>query len=337
MKSDHKFILPTGAPRKGLNTRAAFIIVDYYLKGISQSRNRWKKDTKDYNVNWTNLKGERTSSESINYLGIAEHLRKERRFFPEKFNLPPMECFWMDHSLDLKIDIHMSDHTGTLGIKSGVPQQQYGDNYPIDLNLQREGHLYTSFQRQLTHRIISERSRLIENSDSSLTDKWVFDLRSLVSDCISLLDITLNQLYIKAEYAPLPHWNFDKKKLGSRHGRRLVDKLKWIFQISQNRLNIEREKESLFSLRDLRNHLMHFDPPSLIITLEEANLWLNQIIDIGLILIKIREAIGAEVSSSLVNFILQEEVSFNPKNMGRNRSPFNSEFNDGYKKSTWNE
>lgn len=330
----HQYILTTGKPKRELNTRASFLVVDHYLKGIDQSRNRWKKDKKQYNVNW-NKNDQSQVSSPISYTKIANHLRTEKSFNPDVFNLPPMMCFWMDHSLDMKIDVHMTDHTGTLGLRSGVPQQQFGENYPIDLNLQREGHLFTSFQPQLINRIIFQRKRLIENSNQSLFDEWVFDLRTLISDTISLLDITLNSLYIKAEYDPLPTWNFDLETLGSRYGRRLSDKMKWVYQISGNFLNIESERESLESLRQLRNHLMHFDPPSLIITLEEATLWLNQVIDIAVILVKIREALGIECSSGLVNLLIQEEAKFNPKDIGRKRSPFTNSYSEGYKMSTW--
>jgi hypothetical protein len=62
----------------------------------------------------------------------------------------------------------------------------------------------------------------------ALTTEWFLDLRTLVSDTVSLVEITLNQLYLKAEYDPLPGWKFDREKLGNRHGRRFKDKLAWV-------------------------------------------------------------------------------------------------------------
>ena len=163
---------------------------------------------------------------------------------------------------------------------------------------------------------------------------WIFDLRSLINDSISLVDITLNQFYIKAEYDPLTNWHFDKLSVGERHGRRLNDKLNWICKITGNSIDIQSEVKSLNSLRRLRNHLMHFDPPSLVITIEEATIWLNQIIDIGIILIKIRKAIGAEISMDLVNFILQKEAVFQPRNLLGKRIELNTGI-AGYYSSVW--
>lgn len=335
MKPTHKFIQLTDKPKKGLNTEASFIIVDHYLKSIKQSRDKWRKEKRGLTLNYVEPNGENKQSKPINYLVIAEQIRTTGNFNPETFNLPKMECFWLDQSLDMKINFHMTDHTGTLGIVSGIPQQQYGDNYPIIPHLQREGHLYKTFQPQLLNRIVTQRTKLIENSNLAVEDEWVFDLRTLISDTISLIDITLTQFYIKAEYDPLPGWKFDKDKLGERHGRRLNDKFKWIYQVTGNNLNIEPELVSLNMLKDLRNHLMHFDPPSLVITLEEAALWLNQIIDIGVILVKIRKAINAEVSIGLVNFILQKEVVFVPLTTITARKPIGSSPNEDYFSSTW--
>ena len=58
---------------------------------------------------------------------------------------------------------------------------------------------------------------------------WFHDLRMLLNECVSIVDITLHQLYFKAEYGPRPAgWTFDPDKLGLRHGVRLTEKLKWI-------------------------------------------------------------------------------------------------------------
>jgi hypothetical protein len=335
LEPTHKFILLADNPKKGMNTYAGFLVIDHYFKSIQQSREKWRKGKQLLSLNWTTLNGENKQSKPVNYLTIAEQIRTTGEFDPAIFDLPPMECFWLDHSLDMKLNFHMTDHTGTLGVTSGIPQQQYGDKYPIKPNLQREGHLYTTFLPQLLNRIISQRTKIIQSSNFAVQNEWVFDLRNLISDTISLIDITLTQFYIKAEYDPLPDWRFDKLMLGERPGRRLKDKLKWIYQITGNNLDIESELFSLNMLKDLRNHLMHFDPPSLIITLEEATIWLNQIIDIGIILIKIRKAINADVSLGLVNFILQREAIFVPINKTRKRSPIWEKPNEDYFSATW--
>ncbi len=335
MQPTHKYIIHSDKPIREMITRASFLVVDHFLDNYKITRKKWKKNKQLYKITWDKPNGEKSESKGINYLVISSTLRQRGSFHSSYLNLPSMECFWLDHSLEIKMNNHIAHKTGALGLFDGVPQQQYGNDYPIKPNLTREGHIYTTFQPQLIDKIINDRHNLIENSNYALTDKWVFDLRTIINDTISLLDITLNQFYIKAEYDPLPDWNFDKEEIGEKHGQRLTDKLSWIHKITGNNLNIEPERESLIELKNLRNHLMHFDPPSLIITIEEATKWLNQIIDIGLILIKIRKAINAKISDRLVNLIIQKEAVFNPLPTERTRKEIDNSHQTDYLSSTW--
>lgn len=334
MNNMHKFILFSENAKTGMVTLANSLVVNHYYKS-SLSIEKMRKDKRFVNVNWETPNGEKQVSKPINYSVISEYIRNRGGFSSTEFNLPRMDCFWLDHSLDMKINFQVTDETGTFGLVSGIPQQQYGKNYPIEPKLTREGSLFTTFQPQLLNRIIKLRSKLIEYSELAFTDDWIFDLRSLINDSISLLDITLTQLYIKAQYDKLPNWKFDKEKLGTRHGRRLNDKLRWIYQISGKNLNIEPENNALQNLKEIRNHLMHFDPPSLVITVEEATHWLNDIINLGIILIKIRQTIGVEVSEGLINFILQKEAIFTLKNKDELRKPVGMDVTEDYRSSTW--
>ena len=49
---------------------------------------------------------------------------------------------------------------------------------------------------------IKARKTLVDNSQNALHYEWVMDLRALINDTIALLEITLNQIYIKAEFYP---------------------------------------------------------------------------------------------------------------------------------------
>ena len=82
----------------------------------------------------------------------------------------------------------------------------------------------------------------------------------------------------------------------------------------------------------MRNHLNHFDPPTLVISLEEASEWLNDVLYVGQILIKLREAIGVPFSLLLIELICQKEAKFNPEPAFANRLPI---IDSGYKTSTW--
>lgn len=190
-----------------------------------------------------------------------------------------MKCLWLDESLDLSINYHIVDDSGnTVNVVDGIPQQQYGDKYPIKPRLDREGHIFTTFQPQLIRRIIANRQSLLEKSNLALMPSWILDLRELINDTISLLDITLIQLYTKAQFDPEPGWIFEIEKLGQKNNRRLKDKLKWVRQISGKAFDIEDELKKLDELRKVRNHLNHFDPPTFAITLEEATDLINNVL-----------------------------------------------------------
>lgn len=331
----HKYIITSNSPRKGSISEAASLLTNHYLPS-KKSINKWKKENELYELTYKDNNGKIKKSAPINYLQISKHLRELGHFSTQAFNLPISECFWLDNSINIKINWHKFDETGPegLAVMDVTPQAHYGNNYPIKPKLVREGHSYSTLQSQLLIRIQELRTKLIEESDQALEDSWFFDLRTLINDTVSIVEITLNQIYIKAEYDPLSNWVFDKTKLGERHGRRFEDKLGWIYKICGNHLNAEKYLPSCNNLRELRNHMMHFDPPSLLVTIEEANTWLNQIIDVGYLLIKIRQAIGVEISGHLINFILQKEAIFNPEAHFKERLPIGIG-NSDYASSTW--
>jgi hypothetical protein len=336
---NHKYLIYGDSAPKGFVSLATKYLTEYYLGQIRQDIKKWKKDHTLYNLNWQPPEAKvGFTSKKINYLKIAEELRSESKFDIKKFILPPIECLWLDRSIDISLNCHMveSGSKEALSIIDGTPQQQYGGNYPINPKLDREGHIFTTFQPQLIKRIVKQRKSIIENSENALNPDWVLDLRSVINDSISLIDITLNQLYNKAEYSPKPGWTFNKKIMGEKNSRRIKDKLKWVRQISGNPLEIENEVPKLDRLRKLRNHLNHFDPPTLVITLEEATLWLNDILYIGMILVKIRKALNAPLSNPLIDLIVQREAVFNPEAAFQKRLPI--VFGQtGYSSAIWND
>jgi len=335
MNNPHYFIKKDKNALTGLNTTLSFSIIDSFLTSIKQNRRKWKKDSKLYSIEW-NRKEQTFNSQEINYKIISEHLRDNHGFVPEKLNLPGMGCEWMDNTLDLGMDFHIleKDKKSALTITNGNTKKYLGESFPIEPALDREGQFFSTFQPQLIRKIILDRNNLISDSHLIMKPMWILNLRSLINDSISLIDICLNHIYIKAEYNPEPNWKFDKDILGERHNRRFMDKLKWVKQITGNNLNIEKERKILLELKNIRNHLNHFDPPTLAITIEEATNWLNDVLYIGVVLFNIREALKVPVSTDLINFLLQRTVSFVPKKTCENRIPLNN--STGYKSSIWN-
>ena len=337
MPDDHYYIVFSDKPRAGVITEVARLLVHHFFKDkLHHSLKSWREDKQLYQISWTDNNQVRQQSVPLNYLKIAEFIRDNGYFDNEHFHLPAIECFWLDFSINYKINWHLHDQTAPEGmtIQDGTGQQQYGPNYPIVPRLRREGHSFTTLQPQLLSRIFRLRRKLVETSNLALEDDWFFDLRTLINDTVSIVEITLNQLYNKAEYDPLPHWQFDRQALGSKQGRRFEDKLGWVYKIAGQHINAEKYLPGVNNLRELRNHMMHFDPPSLVIPIEEATIWLNQVIDVGYLLVKIRQAIGVTVSLQLLNFLLQKEAIFNPEPPFSNRLPFEPGQGD-YASSTW--
>ncbi|NOU28836.1 MAG: hypothetical protein HOO96_13100 [Polyangiaceae bacterium] len=186
-----------------------------------------------------------------------------------------------------------------------------GPNFPLVPRIDREGQAFSSFQLMLQNSILSLRTALVTHSYAFESVDWFQNLRSYVSECVSLIDVTLHQLYFRAEYAPSPDWVFDPEKLGARHGRRLNDKMKWIYQITGQPFHAEEEMKAFQVIRELRNHLQHFDPPCLSFTLEhDVVQWLNAMPLIAQLSWKIRQAIGSPLSGPLIRMLLAPAVEF---------------------------
>lgn len=332
----HFYFVFDEKPITGAITEAASILTDYFLNNIKKNRNSWKAENQTYNITWTDGANARRVSRPLNYRTFAQQLREVGIFNHEYFNLPELECYWLDKSVDVSINFHKFDKGGkvALTVQDGTPEKQFGTLYPVKPKLDREGHFFTTFQPQLIRKIISRRSDLINRSDKSLDPDWIMELRYLINDIFSLLDITLNQFYIKAKYNPEEGWVFNEDKVGDKNSRRLLDKLKWIKQITNNELNYEPERNSLLRLKEVRNHFNHFDPPSLVITLEETEIWLNDVIIIGFLLVRIRKSIGVTISGDLINLIIQKKAKFVPQEAFSERLPLNSK-ETGYYSSQW--
>ena len=97
--------------------------------------------------------------------------------------------------------------------------------------------------------------------------------------------------------------------------------------------NAKSEIDSFNVLRGIRNHLNHFDPPCVVISIDDAADWLNRVHIIGDLLWKIREKLEAPLTRELVEIMLLPLVKVNPRVL---RLPRPKQANDaGYKSSTW--
>lgn len=330
---DHKY-LKIGTERiTGVIGFIGEALSSHYVPNIPF--NKFKIDTRRVTITYSDLNGSKKTSLPFNYRDLTDTLRKNGRFNPHELNLSHYECFWMDFSTNVRQQFYLSDETSSGIVRDGTPQQQYGKSFPIKPAIDREGFIITTFSPQLTRKIQQTRIDLVETSDKIFEFEWLYKLKDLVNDVISLLDITLLQIYTKAQFDPLQSWKtFDRSKIGEKHNRRLMDKIKWVKLISGKSANLERELISIKILKEVRNHLNHFDPPTFAVTFEEAADWMNQVLDVVFALCKIRRAIGVELSSDLINLAIQKKVFFNPESDFSVRKPQNNMLS-GYQTSIW--
>lgn len=296
--------------------------------GQNHSRNNWKRKG-TFSIPWTRATHDKDgkptghSQHQSNQLSIDlldNHIKSSRTFGFDSLGIYDPRCAWLDFSLDVALNFHFTepDLKTAVAIKAQSP---LGDAYPYHPVLDREGRLNTDFQGVLLKRIKTLRRELVAESDSPGTDGWVEKLRSLVSECVSLIDGTLHQIYYKAKFNPEPGWKFDEKDLGPRHGVRLANKLGWIFKITGHHLNAGDDHAAFVELKDLRNHLQHFDPPSFCYTLEDAERWLNLVPAVASFNWAIRKCVGATLSVPLIELLLERPVKFLPRDPGKPRKP----------------
>lgn len=314
---------------------AVLILIKQYGKSKIQTEKQWKEEKRTFVVYW----GERNekTSKPINYRTILDNIKQNSFFYPYSLDLPNLTEDFLDISTNSGLVSHnlTTDMKPQVHLVSNNRDQFLGENFPIKPLLTREGICIESFFDKLIVKIIQNRFKLIDNSNDFYSFNWFFTLRELINDSISSLEIVLHLIYNKAKYFPNSGWRFDEEKLGSKYGRRFKDKLKWIPLISGKPFNIESFRESVFLLKDMRNHLNHFDPPSFCLTAEECPKILNAIIDLGRVHIEIRKSLDLKVSSNLINLILQKPVIFTPELRYSKRLPHSKE--EGYNSCLWKE
>jgi hypothetical protein len=213
----------------------------------------------------------------------------------------------------------------------------FGGAFPIAPTLDREGSVYLSLQAPLMENVVKLYAQLVAHSDQApgLDMVWLNSFRMLLNDCVSLVDVTLHQLYFMAQNRGAEFgWDFDPQKLGERHGMRVKDKLAWIGKITKRPLgDAQNEVRSFIVLKDLRNHLTHFDPPCFAYTMEDAVGWLNRVADVGRLLWKMRHKMNAQLTPLLIQVILLQPVMFVPSDPSAPRVP--QPAGVGYGSTTW--
>jgi hypothetical protein len=252
---------------------------------------------------------------TLRYANIVEHITSNRALDHEALCVPNPGWNWLDNS-NLILTTDMSprrDETGTLTF---CLETNLGDSFPFKPKIDREGVACASFQIPLQQNILKLHRQLVDNSDQFLDYEsgWLTNLRTLVNDSVSLVDMTLHQLYYAAKYEAVPTLKFNYEKLGTPYGRRISDKLKWIQVITGKQLdNVSEEMAAFNNIKKLRNHLTHFDPPCFALTIDDVAEFLNQYRLYGRFLWKIRNKIDLNITSEIISLLLLPTVVVVPK------------------------
>ncbi len=299
---------------------AAYILNRYSNR--SQSVKQYKGKLIKFSAKNNSTKGQ------VKFDDIVCHIIETGSFDHQKFNFTPLSSSLLDSTA--------VQHTiPAVGVSFRLPTDY--PNFPLTPTLESEGMVFTSFQTPIQQNILRLHRILVEDSDRIVNERvleWVNDMRMLLNDCISLVDITLHQVYFAAEYNLRPEWKFDASKLGSRTGVRITDKLRWIGQITGKPLdNAVSELKSFNVLRGVRNHLNHFDPPCVAISVDDAADWLNRISSIGFLLWKIRSKLDAQLTRELIEMALGPKVKVVPQIQSSARLPQRD--GAGYSSSVW--
>lgn len=263
-------------PSKDRGRYVAALILGRY-RGEYLPYTQWRA-AKELLVTWKDDKEQTTRSKPFRFEWLVEHLRNEERFVPEAFNLPPLQAGWLDSSIEVKMPFHAPATAGTPQALTFVLPPAVSASFPIQPKLDREGRAMSSVQLMLLQSWFDLRVRLVTESRHLFAGyDWLRDLFMYMSTIVSVVDNTLHHLYYRAQFESTAEgWRFDEGELGHRRGRRLKDKLRWVGQIAGLPLNdCQDEIDTFIRIKDVRNHLVHFDPPTLAFTIEDVAAWLN--------------------------------------------------------------
>jgi len=308
-------------------------ILNFYLKNnISISKLR---KLGNVSFGWNDKNG--SYQGELSYEKIEEYLKRNRSFDPNVFKLPPILCNWLDSSVEIKLMFHATPNfEDNKGLTFTVPPA-FGEHFPLSAAIDREGMAFSSLQLHLQGILIETRNKLVERSDQMFVDndEWFKNLFLYLNISVALIENTLHQIYYKAKYdSGTMGWSFDEDRIMKIPGGRFTDKFKWIGIITGRPLDDARdEKENVITLKNVRNHFNHFDPPVLGFTIEDVCNWLNYFDDLGMLLWKIRQKIGSPLSKPLITILLAKKVVWRPHDPGTKRIPQSEEV--GYSTCCW--
>jgi hypothetical protein len=310
---------------------AAYILNRYTNQELSVSR--WRKTPATTGV-WHDGKSQRQAR--IDFPGLVRRLHEQRCVDASSFPLPQLMSELFDSSVDVGVPQSIVGSDGGT-VMFHLPMAM-GTAFPLVPQIDREGIAVADMQAHVEGNIVSLFKALLASSYEAPQPRsgWLTSFRMLTSECVTAVDMMLHKIYLLAEYRGAElGWRFDRAAMGTRHGTRLADKFHWISIVSGKAFSLGSEAQRAFAtLKKLRNHLAHFDPPCFAATLEELCGWLNLVPQIGEILWSIRRHLGQQLNETTVEILLLPCLQFIPIKMFDRDVPAPTEA-IGYATASW--
>lgn len=329
------------------------ILIEQYTNQ-TQPLKKWRK-VPHFRIPWTDTTSKvpvTRQSALLRFDWLVEHITKHRGVNHSLLGLgPPELCRWNWMDAHLTYWGHYAPCNQEPGSLSVALPLALGASFPVVPAIDREGFATSSLQIHLQHGLLKARNRVILESPSFVPQ--VIDrergehaqimmsgtpplaaLIEFVSLCVSVVDITLMQAYYAGFYAPVETGlSFHKEVMGPATGRRVADKLKWVRALSGKELGASVEIDAFNQLKSIRNHLSHFDPPCLAVSIDDVAGWLSKTSILAWLLIKIRLCLGVPVSGPLIQMAMLPPVVAVPRDPAHQRHPPSD--GAGYVSSTW--
>ncbi|EPG72441.1 hypothetical protein LEP1GSC058_0203 [Leptospira fainei serovar Hurstbridge str. BUT 6] len=291
------------------------------ISGLDDSISKWNKRGR-FNYSGKNLQGQEISGKT-SFSEVENILKKNRQYLHSEGGPPELLPTWMDSSLAVKLNFYFPENGSEKSLTIEL-NTKGSHNYPILPNIDREGIALSSTLSTLEQMLYSSRTDLVLHAAhmfSNENDYWLEKLITFLNTAVSLIENMLIMLYYKGKHdGQLFGWKFDEEVVGGTIYVRLVDKIKWIYQITGKHLpDITSEMNALTELKAVRNHLNHFDPPTFACTIEDVANWINKGFLISNLALKIRETTMSSISPNLIKLLLAPPVKYVPHDPGKVR------------------
>jgi hypothetical protein len=334
MTERHDYLRPVlgATPNTHQRLIAAYLLNSFLAQ--SKSVSQWKR-TRPFEVRWQSNRGPVVGR--VDFTALVGMLHDQRQVDGATFGLPPFLSPLFDSLVDVGLPQAMVGSDGGTVVMR-LPMAM-GASFPLVPQIDRDGFAAADMQVLVETNIVSLFHQLVRTSHDAPQPRsgWLTAFRMLVGECITSVDMLLHKVHLLAEYRGAElGWQYDAVRMGSRHGRRLMDKFGWVTVASGRPFSLTPSTHRAFrTLKDLRNHLAHFDPPCFAATLEELCGWLNLVPTIGDVHWSIRKHLRQQLSETTIQLLLLPRLAFHPdrRPFGRDAPPPDRPI--GYASASW--